>query len=942
MDWRNIGISLQANVAPYIAGLRVATDRTREFTNELVKTSDLTDRQLTKIGHGATLMAGALVAGFGIAVGASMDFERTMSEVGAVSDATGTQLERLSQAALKAGADTSFSANEAAQAEAELAKAGVSVADVLGGALRGSLDLAAAGGLEVAQAAEIASTAMVQFGLAGSDVGHVADLLAAGANKSAADVGDLGYSLKYAGLAAAGLGIPIEDVVGTLGAFASNALKGEQAGTTLRMMLTKMADPTKEAKAAMAELGISFFDASGKFIGLAGVADQLRAGLSGLTDQQRAAAFSTLFTSEAAAGAKILYEQGAAGVRKWTDEVNVTGYASDIAARKLDNLSGDIEAFKGSVETGLIQTGSKANGALRSLVQGATDVVNGFGAMPDALQVAGLSIAGLGTAALGTIGFLATMKPKLDAMHAALEASGKAGQFASANMSRFGMAAAGAAIGIGIVSSALAQAAGEADKMWAELEKGADTGSIAGLVEMREQAYATGVELQKASDANQGFGNTLKGAGELMTPFGNSVADSHQKLITWGESFDALDAQVKAVAFNIGALGAQSGLSDGAVEALARTAGIDLSGSLDQISPKFLAVAEAQKHASSGALDLGSAIVGMTDDTKTAKEQLDAFNDAIDVVLGKAFSQQEAWDRLDKAMSGMGLSWDQGQLMAGTVSKVGGDFDGTTDAALAYRDAMRQIIEDGAGVVSNMKAQGSSAAEMQVVLGQVEEKIRNAATVWGIPQTEVDKYLSALREIPIADTTTKPIEMPGLDTAIAGTSQVVDALNKIKEGAHGTVYMEYRNAGAASVAPTDPRLAAAIQAEMAKIPPNLPLDEFAFRIDLAIKDAKDKLAKAQMSGRSAGVPTGGASDQAGERGMATTPMPGPVYPAGNDRLQQRSAPAFRSSGGGGGELTLTVNFPNYIGSPRELEDHMARELPRMISKARQRGGVGGT
>ena len=146
------------------------------------------------------------------------------------------------------GADTKFSASEAAGAIEQLAKAGVSTRDILDGGLTGSLNLAAAGSIDVGEAAETAASAMTQFGLSGSDVTHVADLLAAGAGKAQGGVTDLAYALKYAGVPAHALGVSIEETTGVLAEFASAGILGEQAGTTLRSMLLSLSAPTTRAK----------------------------------------------------------------------------------------------------------------------------------------------------------------------------------------------------------------------------------------------------------------------------------------------------------------------------------------------------------------------------------------------------------------------------------------------------------------------------------------------------------------------------------------------------------------------------------------------------------------------------------------------------------------------------------------------------------------------
>jgi TP901 family phage tail tape measure protein len=224
---------------------------------------------------GATLVGAGIAAGLGAVVSKSIDFEKAMSAAGAASTASAGQLGQLREAAIKAGADTQYSATQAAGAITEMAKAGVSTADILKGGLAGALDLAAAGQLDVGEAAGIAATAMTQFGLSGSQIPHVADLLAAGAGKAMGSVEDLAGALKYVGPVAAGMGVSIEETTGTLALFASQGILSEQAGTSLRGMLSSLTSPSKIAAEQMSELGINVFDAQGKFIGLAGVAKEL-------------------------------------------------------------------------------------------------------------------------------------------------------------------------------------------------------------------------------------------------------------------------------------------------------------------------------------------------------------------------------------------------------------------------------------------------------------------------------------------------------------------------------------------------------------------------------------------------------------------------------------------------------------------------------------------
>jgi TP901 family phage tail tape measure protein len=325
----------------------------------------------------ATAGAG-IVAGLGASIGAAASFESAMSGVAAVAGASKEQLAELSEAALQLGQDTSLSgigATEAAQAMQALVAAGVSVEDVLNGAARGALLLASAGGIDVVRAAEIAANALNQFGLAGSEAGRVADLLAGAANASSADVSDLGESLKYIGPIAKTMGLSIEEVTATLAALAAQGIKADQAGTSLRAIILGLASPSKEAAELIGDLGLEFFDAAGKMKSLAGISEELRTKLAGMTDQQRAAALSTLFSNNAVSAATILYGEGAAGIEEYLKAITEGAGAAETGRIRNDNLKGSIEQLKSSLETASITLGQAFLPAIKGLVDLATRAV---------------------------------------------------------------------------------------------------------------------------------------------------------------------------------------------------------------------------------------------------------------------------------------------------------------------------------------------------------------------------------------------------------------------------------------------------------------------------------------------------------------------------------------------------------------------------------------
>lgn len=327
---------------------------------------------------GVAALGGALVA----STSSAATFEAKMSAISAVSGATAGEMDALREKALQLGADTSFSASEAAEGINELIKAGVSVGDVLGGGAAAALNLAAAGGLSVAESAEIASNAMNVFSLSGADVGHVADVIAGAANASAIDVHDFGQSLAASGAVAATVGIGFDDLGTAIAVMGQAGIKGSDAGTSLKTMLLNLTPSTKSQIAAATELGIitadganKFFDAEGKAKSLADISGVLQTATAGLTEQQKLQALQTLFGTDAIRAAAIMAKAGSEGFAEMAQSIGkVTAEA--VAAERLNNLKGDVEQLTGSLETAGIKIGTAFLPGLRSIVQGSTDIVN--------------------------------------------------------------------------------------------------------------------------------------------------------------------------------------------------------------------------------------------------------------------------------------------------------------------------------------------------------------------------------------------------------------------------------------------------------------------------------------------------------------------------------------------------------------------------------------
>jgi TP901 family phage tail tape measure protein len=389
---RTVKVSLVASVNGYIDGMNRAQRATRELSNDAQAKLAAQREAFTAVGRSALAVGVLAVAGVALAIKKFADFDQAMSSVAAVTQETTENMALLRAAALDAGGRTIYTATEAANAIEQLGKAGLSTADILGGALAGSLSLAATEQMDVARAAEITATTLKQYGLAGTDASHVADVLAAAAGKALGSAEDLAQGLKFVGPVAASMGVSLEETAGALALFADRGLVGEQAGTSLRGVLASLTSPSHQAGVELQYLGVHLYDAQGNFAGLANVAEQLSRVYSDMSDEQRDASLGLIFGNAQVTAARVLFDAGGAAVQRYTDEVNDAGYAARVAGDRMDNLKGDIEKLGGAFDTALIQTGTGANDVLRQLTQSATFLVDTVGGLPTPVLAAGLAV----------------------------------------------------------------------------------------------------------------------------------------------------------------------------------------------------------------------------------------------------------------------------------------------------------------------------------------------------------------------------------------------------------------------------------------------------------------------------------------------------------------------------------------------------------------------
>ena len=301
---------------------------------------------------GAVAGVRAISSAFKSTVQAGMDFQSTINNLGAVTGSTGAALATVSAKARALGNDIDLpaaSASDAAQAMLELAKGGLTVKQSMDAA-KGTLTLAAAAQISGADAATIQSAALNTFGLSADKAGHVADVLANTANAASGEITDFAQGLAQSGSVAAGFGISLDDTATVLGLFANNGIKGSDAGTSFKTMLTQLAAPTNQAKQAMETLGLSVYDANGNFVGAEALTEQLAKAQGHLTQAQFNSAAATVFGTDAIRGANILAKEGTAGYDSMAAAVTKAGGAQQVASAQTKGLKGALGLVKNAIQ----------------------------------------------------------------------------------------------------------------------------------------------------------------------------------------------------------------------------------------------------------------------------------------------------------------------------------------------------------------------------------------------------------------------------------------------------------------------------------------------------------------------------------------------------------------------------------------------------------------
>lgn len=798
MASRVVAVALKAEIGQYVAGMTKAAASTTALgaaSDDMAKKTKGSFDVVGKMGQYAGLAVGAAFVGL---ITKASEFEQAMSAVDAATHASAATMSELRQAAIDFGATTQYSATEAAQGITELAKAGLSAADITGGALAGALSLAAAGQIEVGEAAEIAATQMTVFGLAGDQTSHVADLLAAGAGKAQGSVQDMALALQYAGLPAAGLGISIEQTTGALAYFASTGLIGEKAGTALRSSLVSLTNPVGKTKELMDQLGLSFFDAQGEFIGLDGTADQLQDQLGELTVQQRNAALAQIFGNEALGAAQALYEGGGEAITQWTANVNDAGFAADTAARLNDNLRGDLERLGGAFDTLMISLGSGAQGPLREVVQMLTGLLDGVGSaitwfseLPGPVQATAGALAALAILNGPLSGVLATVRGfgggLLSGVTGTTSAFGEALGYARANgdglgtvlksvggyaggqlkaglggiVSLFGgpwgIALAGAAAGVSYITSTM-QDADEQTTRWAQSILDGST-----AMDDLTEAYLAQYNGDKP--------DWLQQQSELLG-FTSSLEDATAEARSMYEAMDPLAQAQQNVTFDTNRL---TDAIDrfGQNSPQAQQAADLLAASNQRLADRQGAVAEATADAAARMGEGAAETIDFTEQISEASKEIDELIASLSILTGSNNSLLVAENAVGEAIASATGALDN---QTGSVLNADGSINSMSEAGRAASDVLLDMTNSSNELIATMIQQGYSTAEVAARDAALRASFIQTANQMGITGADAERLADSIYGIPAerqtrieADTSSAEAAVQAFVARVTGT-----------------------------------------------------------------------------------------------------------------------------------------------------------------------------
>lgn len=351
-------------------------------------------------------------------IGSAGDFEASMSNVEALSGASGDQLQALTDKAKEMGATTKFTAGESADALSYMALAGWDTQSMLQG-ISPVMELAAAANMDLASASDIVTDYLTAFGLTASDTTHFVDVMAYAMSHSNTNVEQLGEAYKACAATAKSMGYSVEETTAVLATMANAGVKGGEAGTALNAIMTRLATNTKGCADELEKYGVSIYDSQGNMNSLSDILTGLSAVWDNLTDQEQANLAKTIAGTNQYSKLQTIMagcsEQAAKGGQSFSDYAsaleNCSGTAGKMAGTMLDNLNGKMTLFESSADGLKIAVGEQLTPAMSDLYEVGADVLSGMTEFvndnPGVVKGITTMVGIIGTATAGLTGYVA-------------------------------------------------------------------------------------------------------------------------------------------------------------------------------------------------------------------------------------------------------------------------------------------------------------------------------------------------------------------------------------------------------------------------------------------------------------------------------------------------------------------------------------------------------
>jgi TP901 family phage tail tape measure protein len=385
---------LALDSSQYDSGLRGAESRTTASANRMAQDWKKVGEAAETLGKSLSVFVTAPLVAFGAtSIKTAGDFEAAMNRVAGITRATGVEFQQLENLAKELGATTQFSASQAADAMGFLAMAGFDTNQIIS-ALPGTLELAAAGNLDLARAADIASNVLSGYGMEAEEVGRVNDVLALASISANTNVEQLGNAFKFVAPVASAMGVSIEESAAAIGIMSDAGIQGEMAGTALRNILAELA---KESDT----LGVSVYDTNGVMLPLADILAQLES--RGFTTAESMGEFGM----RAGPALQALLSRGSGALRDLTTNLEgAGGTAARLAATNMEGFNGAVLNLRSAVEG--LQIAIAQSGLLdffQSLVERLTGVIRQLSTLDPAVLRVITVVSGL-AAAVGPLLFV--------------------------------------------------------------------------------------------------------------------------------------------------------------------------------------------------------------------------------------------------------------------------------------------------------------------------------------------------------------------------------------------------------------------------------------------------------------------------------------------------------------------------------------------------------